>query len=74
MQEFLAAEKSTLAESLREAEDKVVIQYPLTVLTSLMISSVQVANLLKQLEQKDKDIERHQDECRHLVRLSEQRR
>ncbi|KAF4518201.1 hypothetical protein B566_EDAN005926 [Ephemera danica] len=55
LQDFLAAEKSTLAESLREAEEK-------------------VASLAKQLEQKEKDIARHQDECRHLVRLSEKRR
>lgn len=55
LQDFLAAEKSTLAESLREAEEK-------------------VTSLTKQLEQKEKDIARHQDECRHLVRLSEKRR
>ncbi|XP_059481729.1 early endosome antigen 1 isoform X2 [Neocloeon triangulifer] len=53
--DFLTAEKTTLAESLKEAEDKIV-------------------NLIAQIETKDKDIERQKDECRHLVKLSEQRR
>ncbi|CAB3366808.1 Hypothetical predicted protein [Cloeon dipterum] len=53
--DFLTAEKSTLAESLKEAEEKIV-------------------NLIAQIESKDKDIERQKDECRHLVKLSEQRR
>lgn len=35
---------------------------------------LQIVELIAQMESKDKDIERQQDECRHLVKLSEQRR
>jgi hypothetical protein len=71
--DFLTAEKTTLAESLKEAEDKVKLPKWCRDLFLIFIS-LQIVLLIAQMESKDKDIERQQDECRHLVKLSEQRR
>jgi hypothetical protein len=71
--DFLTAEKTTLAESLKEAEDKVKLS-KWCIAKILIFISLQIVLLIAQMESKDKDIERQQDECRHLVKLSEQRR
>ncbi|XP_069672096.1 uro-adherence factor A isoform X2 [Periplaneta americana] len=55
LQEFLQAEKSTLAEALRDAE-------------------AEIKGQREQLSQKESELERQQEECKHLVRISEQRR
>lgn len=55
MQDFLQAEKSTLAEALQDTETELNEQTAL-------------------IKQKDGDLSRLQDECSHLVRISEQRR
>ncbi|PSN34415.1 hypothetical protein C0J52_16624 [Blattella germanica] len=55
LQEFLQAEKSTLAEALRDAE-------------------TEIKGQKQQLSQKESELERQQEECKHLVRISEQRR
>ncbi|XP_021918732.1 uncharacterized protein LOC110829379 isoform X2 [Zootermopsis nevadensis] len=55
LQEFLQAEKSTLADALRDAETEIKVQR-------------------QQMTQKECELERQQEECKHLVRISEQRR
>ncbi|XP_075221018.1 microtubule-binding protein cornetto [Lycorma delicatula] len=55
MQDFLQAEKSTLAEALQDTETELNEQTQL-------------------VKQKDTDLARLQEECSHLVRISEQRR
>lgn len=55
LQEFLQAEKSTLSDSLREAE-------------------VEIQRLNEGLLNKEAELAQQQDECKHLVRISEQRR
>lgn len=55
LQEFLQAEKSTLADALKDSETKITEQR-------------------QHLSQKDSELEQQQEECKHLVRISEQRR
>lgn len=55
MQEFLQTEKTTLGDSLKEAE-----------------TEIRKCHLV--INQKDKEIQDKLEECKHLVRLSEQRR
>ncbi|KAJ9575095.1 hypothetical protein L9F63_007756 [Diploptera punctata] len=55
LQEFLQAEKSTLAEALKDAE-------------------TEIKGQRLELSQKESELERQQEECKHLVRISEQRR
>ncbi|CAG2065144.1 unnamed protein product, partial [Timema podura] len=55
LQDFLLAEKTTLAEALKEAE-------------------AEVEHQKSEVAQRNCELERQQEECRHLVRISEQRR
>lgn len=55
LQEFLQAEKSTLADALKDAE-------------------TEIKGQRHELSQKESELERQQEECKHLVRISEQRR
>lgn len=81
MQDFLQEEKATLADSLKEAETEVHTFLPADAgkcLGHLMQSVVPLDPQLSKKEEllvkRELELERQTEECKHLVRISEQRR
>lgn len=82
MQDFLQEEKATLADALKDAESEVYIFLEILLLRIVFLSVfndvvcflLQLKKKKETLTQREAELDRQMEECKHLVRISEQRR